>query len=279
MANLQSMLFATAVRFITVRAFDPGKAGWKLTADGKTVEMKDGNPIWIDATGNESTLSGDTITRLNNEARDLRVAKEQVEGNLAKYKEIPDPVAAKKALDTVKNIDAKRLIDAGEVERVKEEIKAGFQTQLTEAQTTNAKLQQDFDGLKIDNVFAQSQFIREQVAVPHDMFQATFRSQFKIKDGKLEAFDKAGNRIMSKAKIGEFADPDEALELLVGQHPQKDTILKAPNASGSGNNGAGGYRGGKRTILRADFDKLGAAESAATAIAAGKGEIVIVDPT
>lgn len=281
MRNVLHMVTAGAIvaahmTSLRVRAFDPGKAGWKMGADGK-IEMKDGNPVWVDANGGEAVLSGDTITRLNGEAKQLRVRAETAETNLAAFKDI-DPAAAKKALETVKNIDAKKLIDAGEVEKVRTEMRAEFTTQLAEKDKAIGTLRSDYDNLQVNNVFAQSDFIRDSIAVPRDMFEASFRNNFKIKDGQIEAYDKAGNRIMSKSKIGDYASPDEALQILVDQHPQKDTILKANGNSGSGNNGNGGNRNpGARIVRRADFQQLAPKIQAATAAEAQKGLVTIVD--
>ena len=94
--------------------------GWKLDADGK-LELKDGNPIYLDASGRESIVDGGTITRLNGEARAHREAKEAAETKLRAFEGL-DPEAARKAVETVKNIDAKKLIDAGEVEKVRESV-------------------------------------------------------------------------------------------------------------------------------------------------------------
>ncbi len=266
-----------AMLFAMPRAFDGNKAGWKMSADGKTIEVDaKGNPIWINASGAEAPVEGDAIARLNAEARQHRVDKEKAETALKAFEGI-DPNTAKKAIETVGKIDAKKLIDAGEVDKVREQIKTEFTAQLTELQKSRDELQNRYDGLNIDNVFANSEFIRENVAVPHDMFQATFRNNFKMKDGKLEAYDKNGNRLMSKKNAGDYADPNEALAILVEQHPQKDTILKAPNHKGTGNNGQGGGRNQTRTMRRADFDALSPIEQANNAAAMGKGELTIVD--
>lgn len=259
-----------------VRAFDPGKAGWKLTADGKAIELKDGNPIWIGDDGNEATLAGDTIARLNGEAKTLRIRAETAEAAIVPFKDL-DPVAAKKAIETVKKIGDKQLIDAGDVDKVKAEVAAQFNSQITELTKANEKLSTDYNGLMVNSVFAQSDFIRDNIAVPRDMFEASFRNNFKIVEGKIEVYDKSGNRVMSKAKLGEYAQPEEALQILVDQHPQKATILKANNNSGGGNNGGGGNRPGTRNITRAAFNALTPAEQAHTAAEAGKGVVTITD--
>jgi len=59
---------------------------------------------------------------------------------------------------------------------------------------------------------------------------------------------------MSKKNLGELASPEEALELLVESHPQKDTILRAGVGKGSGSSGASGNRGGSRIITRTEFE-------------------------
>lgn len=273
--NYYKLLAALPTNWCIPMVFDPGKAGWKLDKDGK-IEMKDGNPIWVDANGGEAVLSGDTITRLNGEAKALRLAKEAAEASLATYKDI-DPVEAKKAMALLKNIDAKKLIDAGEVEKVRNEISQQFTVQLAEKDKAISTLTGSLESLQINNIFAQSEFIRDNIAVPRDMFEATFVRNFKIVDGKPQAFDKAGNRIMSRKNIGDYAEPGEALEILVDQHPQKATILKAPNHSGGGNNGSGGNRSGTRVVRRSDFEQMNASQAAAAASEMAKGNLSIVD--
>lgn len=276
MLTRTKFLASTLITNITLAVYDPGKAGWKMTADGKAMELKDGNPIWVSEDGTERTIEGGVITRLNGEARELRTRAENAEKAMLPFKDI-DPVAAKKAMDTVKNIDAKKLIDAGEVEKVRNEISASFTQQMGEKDKALNDTRSELDSLKIDNIFAMSEFVRDRVAVPADMFQASFRQNFKIKDGKVEAYDRNGNRLMSKRNTGDYADPSEAIEILVDQHPQKATILKASDHGGSGNNGGGGGRNQGRTMRRADYDKLNGIEQARIAGQAGKGEITLID--
>lgn len=263
---------------VSLLAFN-NKTGWKLDADGK-IEMKDGNPVWIDADGTEKTLGADTVTRLNGEAKANRIAKEAAETKLAAYtvdgKPI-DPTEAAKAIGIVKNIDAKKLIDAGEVDKVRDTVKAEFTGQLTEAQKANSDLQARLDNMTVGGVFSSSEFVRDRVAVPRDMFEATFRSNFKVEDGKPVAYDRAGNRVMSKKRLGEWAEPDEALELLVEQHPQKDAIIKANSNSGSNNNGGGGNKGGGRYLKRSEFDQLDPGKKAAIAADMQAGTVTLVD--
>ena len=118
----------THLAILSASAFN--NPGWKLDAEGK-IELKDGNPIYVDASGRESVMDVGAITRLNGEAKTHREAKEAAEAKLKAFEGL-DPEAARKAVDTVKNIDAKKLIDAGEVEKVRESVKAEFMTQIAE---------------------------------------------------------------------------------------------------------------------------------------------------
>lgn len=259
---------------VSVRAFNNG-AGWKLDADGK-VELKDGNPVYVDASGREMTVQGDTISRLNGEAKAHREAKEAAEAKLKSFEGL-DPNKAREAIELASKIDQKTLIDAGKVDEVKQQITQQFTQQMAEKDAAYKALQTNFDNERISNLFSGSEFVRDRIAVPRDMFEATFGRNFKIEDGKIAAYDKAGNRLMSKSKFGEPADINEAFELLVEAHPQKDVILKADSKSGTGNAGAGGGSGKGRILKRAEFDQLPEMQKAQAAAQMGKGELSIVD--
>lgn len=263
-------------RLLTATANDSGKAGWKLDADGK-IEMKDGNPIYVNTNGQEMTVGVNKISELNAESRSHRERAEAAEQKLKAFDGI-DPEKAKKAIDTVANIDAKKLIDSGEVEKVKDNIKKEFEGQLAEKDKLNNDLQTRINNMEVNSVFKDSEFVREQIAVPRDMFEDSFRKNFKVgQDGKVEAYGKDGNRVMSKERVGEYATPDEALRILVEQHPQKDTILKANPGSGSNNQGNGGSAGKGRTMKRSEFDKLTPVQKSETSQKMAKGEITISD--
>jgi len=262
-------------------AFDPGSPGWKVDDDGK-LELKDGNPIYVDASGRETVVASDTITSLNAEARQHREAAGKAIEKLKNYEvdgKLIDPELARKAMDTVKNIDAKKLIDAGEVEKVREAVKAEFTAQLSEKDKALAERDGKIENMEIGGIFKGSTFLREKVALPLDMVESYFKSNFKLDNGKPTAYYKDGNPVMSKepGNIGNPATPDEALRLLIEAHPQKDMLLKADDANGTGNNGAGGGRGGGRSIKRAEFEKMAPQAQAEIATKQRAGEIAIVD--
>ena len=253
--------------------------GWK-TDDAGALVLKDGNPVYIDATGAEKVVEAGTITRLNAEAKEHRVAKEEALTKLKAFEGI-DAELARKALDTVKKLDAKKLIDAGEVDKLTDQVKQQFSAQMAEKDGALSSLQAKLDNMLVSDVFKSSEFVRDSLAVPRDMFEATFRGNFKVEDGKVVAYGKDGNRLLSKSRAGEYADADEALRLLVEAHPQKDVIIKANTGNGSGNTGGGGNRApGAKTISSADFKAMqisNPTQAAEIAAKVGAGEMQFKD--
>lgn len=229
------------------------EAGHVVVQDGKPVYVHDdGKEVAFDAV---STVA--TITRLNGEAKTHREGKEAAETKLKAFEGIADPSAALKALDTVSKLDHKKLVDAGEIETVRSEISKGYETKLSEAQTRLQELEGQLYAEKIGGSFSRSKVITDKFAIPADLVQARFGSAFKIEDGKVVAYDTHGNKIYSRARPGELADFDEAIESLVDAYPYKDQILKGSGASGSGAGGnAGGGNGGGKALGRQAFDSL-----------------------
>lgn len=262
------------LNILSITAYDNSPA-WKLDADGHVV-LKDGNPVYLNASGQEMVVAHDTISRLNGEAKSHREAKEALETKLKAFEGI-DVDKARKAIETVGKLDAKQLIESGKVDEVRQQITAQFTAQITDKDKAFNELQNKYDSMQINNVFAGSEFVRNNIAVPADMFEATFRNYFKVENGQISAYGKDGNRLLSKSKAGEYATPEEALQLLVDAHPQKNVILKADVGNGSGSNGGGGNRGGTRNIKRSEFDTLSPVKKAEVAALVGKGEMTLTD--
>lgn len=226
-------------------------------------------PVFIGAAGNESPFDADstvaTISRLNGESKGHRERAEKAEVSLKAFEGITDPTAAISALDMVKNLNDKKLVDAGEVQKVKDQaiqsVRAEFEPVVKERDLFKAQL---FDE-KIGGAFARSKFIGEKVAIPADFVQASFGKHFTIEDGKVVAKDSNGTQIFSRTRHGEPADFEEALSILVESHPQRDSILKSSGASGGGAQGGGGGAGGGKTITRSAFDAMEPAKQAEVA--------------
>ena len=240
-----------------------------IEIDGATyAEVKDGKPLYEDDDGKEVAFdaahSAETIRRLNGEAKGHREAKEAAEEKLAAYGDL-DPETAQAALETVANLDQQQLVDAGKVEEIKAEaikaaeeksaqrIKALEEELATKAETAQS-LEATLSKTLIGNAFAGSKFVADNVAIPPDLLQARFGQQFQVEEGRVVAYDNAGNKLYSKSKPGELASFDEAIEILVDAYPYRDDILKGRQQQGAG--AQPGQPGGGKKISRAQFDQL-----------------------
>ncbi|PRC92667.1 DUF6651 domain-containing protein [Solimicrobium silvestre] len=246
-----------------------------VVQDGKVVYVyDDGKEVAFDAVSTVAKING-----LNGEAKAHRERAEAAETKLKSFEGIADPEIARKALETIKNIDDKKLVDAGKVEEVRAAAVKAYEDKLVAANQTHAeqmaKLHVDLERAngdlhseKIGGSFNRSKLITEKFAIPADLVQARFGSAFKIEEGKIVAKDNAGNKIFSRSRPGDLADFDEALEILVDQYPYKDQILKGSGATGSGATGGNQGASGKKTIPRSQFDAMDAG-SRATAMRDG----------
>lgn len=236
-------------------------------------------PVFVHPDGKEAPFDGDatvsTISRLNGEAKGNRERAEKAESAIKAFEGITDPAAAIKALNTIKNLDDKKLVDAGEVEKVKAEAIKAVEDKYAPVVKKATELEQALYGEKIGGAFARSKVIADKFAIPADLVQARFGNAFKIEEGKTVAYDAQGNKIFSRARPGELADFEEALETLVDQYPYKDQILKGTGASGGGAHGGNQGAGGKKTMTRAQFDALDPAAKAAAVT--GKDAVQITD--
>lgn len=241
------------------------------------VKLQDGKPLYRHSDGREIPFDAAgtvaTINRLNSEAKGHRIKAEEFEAKVKAFEGL-DPEAARKALDTIANIDAKKLIDAGAVEQVKAETAKAWEEKLKATEAKYEPVIKERDELNaklidrtISSAFAGSKFIGDKLAVPADMVRAAFGSAFKVEGDAVVAY-KDGNKLFSRERPGEIAGFDEALSMLVEAYPHRDSILKGSGASGGGARGSGGANGGK-TMARAAFMNMAPTEQAAFAKAGG----------
>lgn len=238
----------------------------KLDADGHVVVV-DGKPVYVHDDGKELPFDApqamQTISARNAEAKSHREAKEAAETRLKAFEGIEDPKAAREALDKLKNIDAGKLQDGAAVERrIAEAIKA-VEDKYAPVTAERDSLKGELYSEKIGGSFVRSKFIAEKVAIPPDFLKAQFAGNFKIEGGKIVPYDSAGNQLFSRANPGQVADFEEAIEILITSHPQRDAILKSTGGGSGAPVNGGGKGGGAKTITRAEFNKLAPAAQAA----------------
>lgn len=240
-------------------------------------------PVFIHGDGKELPFDADstlgTISRLNGEAKNQRERAEKAETTLKTYEGISDPAAAIKALGVVSNLDLKKLVDAGEVDKVRSEVGKAMQLQIDALAAEKGKLSTQLFNLQVGSAFTNSAFIKTKIApsMPTDFLQARFGGNFKVENGTVHGVDASGQKLYSRIRAGEVADFDEALSMMIESHPQRDTFLKGTGSSGGGSQGsgggAGGGSGGKRTITRSAWEAIGNPQERAKAAT----EMAIVD--
>lgn len=230
----------------------------KRDANGKIVELND-MPVYVHDDETEAPFDAPgavaAIKTRNGEAKTQREAREAAEAKLKLFDGI-DPEAARKALATVKNLDDKKLVDAGQVEQIKAEINKVWEGKFGESEKGRAELQQQLHAAVVGGAFARSKFLAEKTVLPPDIAEAYFGRNVKLEGGQLRITGADGNPVYSRTKAGEPAEFDEAMEILVTSHPRRDSILRGTNGSGSGAPPGGGGGGGAKSINRATFEKL-----------------------
>lgn len=254
---------------------------FKLTPEG-TIAFTEVNgaklPVYVHPDGKESPFDADgtlgTISRLNGEAKSHRERAEAAEKALKGFDGISDPAEALKAMQIMKNLDDKRLVDAGEVDKVKTEAIKAVEEKYAPIVQRAQTLEQQLTAHMIGGGFSRSKFIAEKFAAEGpaggDIAQALFAQRFKVEDGRVVGYDASGNKLYSRAKPGEIAEFDEALEMMVDAYPHKAQILRGSGASGSGAQSGGGGAGGAKQIQRAQFDSMSQMERARFAKEGGK---------
>lgn len=230
----------------------------KLDENGNAV-LKDGHPVYVTDAGVEVTINGaeyfQKVNTLTDQVNTLTTDANKTKDILAKFEGL-DPAQASEALAKLKDVDLGKL---GNVDELRAKLATEFEEQYKPQLDELEKVRTELYGEKIGSAFSNSKFIQEKVALPPAMVRELFGKNFKYEDGKVNAYDADGNKILSKKNAGQFADVDEAFEIMLQSHPYKDTILKGSQSQGGNfNQGGKGGQGGnaESTISRADFDAM-----------------------
>lgn len=250
-------------------------------------------PVYVHADGQEAPFdAAGAVTAINSrkeQAARIEAEMSELKGKLKLFDGIEDPATARRALATLKNLDDKKLVDAGQVDKVKQEVadafraqieesKAAFQARVDELEASNKSLTRNLYDEIVGGAFAKSKVIADKFAIPADLVQARFGHHFGVEKGALFAVDGQGNRLYSRVKPQDLAGFDEALMILVDGYAHKNSILKGFGASGGGavpNGGIGGDSfGGKRQVLRSQLDAMDPVQRAQVA---SSKDVVVVD--
>jgi hypothetical protein len=238
--------------------------------DAGNAVLVDGKPVYVADDGKEYPIDGGQlygrVRDLTTENANHRRAKDEAEAKLKPFEGIADPAAALKALETVANIDAGKLLEAGKVEDIKRQAREAAQAEVATAQkeakdqiasitAERDTIQGQLHGELIGGGFARSKFITDKAAIPAEMLQSYFGQNFKIEDGKVVGYVN-GQKVVSSDDFVSPAAFDVALERMVEASPLKDSILKGQVGAGGGAGNGGGGAGGTKTMARSAFEKL-----------------------
>ena len=136
---------------------------WTLKVDeaGNAV-ARDGKPVFITGDGKEVDYdvnqARNKIKSLCEESKKHRETAEGVIAKLKAFEGIDNPKEALKALETCRSLDDKKLIDAGEVERLKAEFTKASSAKLAELQKSYDELQKQYYDSTIGSSFATSNY-------------------------------------------------------------------------------------------------------------------------
>ncbi len=109
---------------------------WKM--DGDKIVVQDGHPVWVYPEGKESPFNAESalsrINELTTESVGRKKKLQDQEEKLKVLEGIDNPgefvKTAKEAIKTVKNLDDKKLVDAGEVEKVKQSVASTYKEKI-----------------------------------------------------------------------------------------------------------------------------------------------------
>jgi len=258
-----------------------GAMPWKRDENDQIVELG-GNPVIVYPDGKEAPFDGDAtitaINKANGEATERRHQLKDLNTALAPLKDAgvefsPDKIlefvsGAVKNSEIVQNFDDKDFVAANKVKEITDKaianVEQSYKKKINDQEIlfTNKEAdylkkydQMDKMGRKllIESEFKSSEFLKKQIPnVPWDFFYNTYEKNFSVEhdnNGKanVKAQREDGTDVISLSKPGQFADPQEAIEILINEHPRRDSFM-----SGFQNGGAGSSQsqGGSTKFLK-----------------------------
>jgi len=262
----------------------------KLKLDDKgAAVLENGLPVWVGEDGRETAYNVpdmvNKISALNGESAGRRKEIEALSEKLKPFEKV-DPEKYRTMQETLAAIDQGKLLEAGKVEELKASVKKDYEQRFADMQKTLAdkdathksemdKVLGNVRSMAVKGLFERSDYLRDKTVLTPDIAFSSFGQNFTVEEdgnGYKISASINGQPILSRAKPGELATPEEALEAIIEAYPLKDRILKAPG----GGPGTAGYNDtrGKSTISRAEFEKL---DPAAKLSMVKDGKVAVVD--
>lgn len=241
-----------------IKTVEVNGATYGVVSDGKPVFVEDdGSEVAIDVANTKATIS-----RLNGEAKGHRERAEKAEAALKVFEGL-DPAAARDALDKMSRLDAKKLVEAGDMDAAIQAAIKPYAEKLGAADAKIGELTGSLNKEVIGNRFGMSKFAAEKLTPAGvDLIRAMYADKIKVEGGAVVGYDANGQKIYSRSRPGEVADFDEVISAFVESYPYKEHIMKGTGHSGGGAQPGKGQPGAK-VMTRAEYDKMSPADRAA----------------
>ena len=168
----------------------------KLDETGHVV-VKDGFPVWVADDGKELAydvpkLVGD-LSRVNAESAGRRKELDGLNAKLRLFDGL-DPEKARSALETVANLDAGKLLDAGKVDALRAEIKKAYDGKVSDLEKALANTQKEaadklaardasIRNLLVKGIFDSSAFLKDKTVLPPDVCHTSATGRLRREDG------------------------------------------------------------------------------------------------
>ena len=158
--------------------------------------------------------------------------------DLEKFKDV-DPAKYQELLDLSKKQQEKKLIDAGELDKVVEqrvgEMKSTYETQLKTLTEQNSVAQRQLESLLIDNAVRDAALKSGVQATAVDDVLLRAKATFQIKDGSAVPVDAQGNVVYGK----DGTSPMSVVDWTSGLKKQAPHLFQGSQGGGAQGSGKG----------------------------------------
>jgi hypothetical protein len=233
------------------------------TDDQGHAVLKDGLPVWVLDNGSEEVFDGpklhSTVGKIRQERDEFETQARVTRDALRRFGSSDDEInAAVEKLKLARNLDDKKLIDAGKVDEVVnqrlKDAAVAWEQEKGQMKQAQDDLSSRLRKVLISNRFATTKALDGTFLTPA-LAEATFGSLFDVENESPVAFRDGSRkeRLYSKNDPSKVADFDEALSILVTSHPEYPKWKKGVNAAGGGAPGSGDPAGGNN-MTRDQFE-------------------------
>jgi hypothetical protein len=239
--------------------------------DGEGEGEGEGNPK-SKLSDTEAKLLKETMER-KKQLKQISAEKAALEEKLKQFEGI-DPVAVRELLREKQERENAEMEKKGQWDALKQQMveqhkseKTELMNKLGERESRVAELEAKVAELTIGAAFAQSTFIKDEMALTPNKTRVVYGAHFEFdEENRVVAYDKpkgAANRVLLVDAAGEPLDFDAALRKLVEADPERDQLLRSKVKPGAGSGTSG------KTPPKVKTEGLTGRERIAAALAKG----------